>query len=104
MNNIVNTWIDEIEKRCKNHNIDIEDCLIMFKGNQTYLNGETISGFSESRDGRWMCVPVYDEELSDIVDEYVYSPQCFEIKNKMNTYLSNGGMIILTTIWILRKP
>ena len=46
MNDIIDTWTEEIKDRCKNQNIDIEDCLIMFQRNQTYFNGEEISGFS----------------------------------------------------------
>lgn len=103
MDKIVNAWIEEIENRCRNQSIDTEGCFIMFQRNKTYFNGEVISGFSESKDGRWMCIPVYDEELSDMADGYVYSPQCFEIKDKMTTFLSNGVMKTLTTIWLLRK-
>lgn len=104
MDSIIDTWTNEIRERCKNQNIDTEDCLIMFQRNQTYFNGEKISGFSESKDGRWMCIPVYNDEISNMSDEYVYTPQCFEIENKMTTYLSNGSMSTLTTIWLLRNP
>lgn len=104
MNSIIDTWTDEIKERCKNQNIKTEDCLIMLQRNQTYFNGEEISGFSESKDGRWMCIPVYNEEISAMSDEYVYTPQCFEIKDKMTTYLSNGFMSTLTTIWLLMSP
>lgn len=104
MDNIVTKWIEEIKDRCRQQNIDIGDCLIMFQRNQTYFNGEEISGYTESKDGRWMCIPVYDDELSSCYGEYVYSPQCFEIKDKMTTYLSNGYMWTLTTIWLLMRP
>lgn len=104
MNSIIDTWTEEIKERCKNQNIKTEDCLIMFQRNQTYFNGEEISGFSESKDGRWMCIPVYNGEISAMSDEYVYTPQCFEIKDKMTTYLSNGFMSTLTTIWLLMNP
>ncbi len=73
MNSIIDTWTEEIKERCKNQNINTEDCLIMFQRNQTYFNGEEISGFSESKDGRWMCIPVYNEEISTMSDEYVYT-------------------------------
>lgn len=104
MSSIIDTWTEEIRERCKNQNISTEDCLIMFQRNQTYFNGEEISGFSESKDGRWMCIPVYNDEISAMSDGYVYTPQCFEIKDKMTTYLSNGSMSTLTTIWLLRNP
>lgn len=92
MDNIVTKWLEEIKDRCKEQNIDTEDCLIMFQRNQTYFNGEEISGYTESKDGRWMCIPVYDDK------------QYFEIKDKMTTYLSNGYMWMLTTIWLLMRP
>lgn len=92
MDNIVTKWIEEIKDRCRQQNIDTEDCLIMFQRNQTYFNGEEISGYTESKDGRWMHISVYDDE------------QCFEIKGKMTTYLSNGNMWALTTIWLLMRP
>lgn len=95
MNNIVDTWIKEIKDRCKNQNIDIKDCLIMFQRNQTYFNGEEIYNFSESKDGKWMRVPVYNDKPSYM---------SFEIKDKMTTYLSNGYMQTLTTIWLLKEP
>lgn len=104
MDNIVTKWLEEIKDRCKQQNIDTKDCLIMFERNQAYLNGEEISGYTESKDGRWMCIPVYDDELSSCYGGYAYSPQCFEIKDKMTTYLSNGYMTTLTTIWLLMRP
>lgn len=104
MNSIIDTWTEEIKERCKNQNIKTEGCLIMFQRIQTYFNGEEISRFSESKDGRWMYIPVYNEEISAMSDEYVYTPQCFEIKDKMTTYLSNGVMSTLTTVWLLMSP
>ncbi len=68
----------------------------MFQRNQTYFNGKEISGFSESKDGKWVCIPVYNDEISGMGNEYAYTPKCFEIKNKMTTYLSNGSMTTLT--------
>lgn len=104
MDNIIIKWLEEIKSRCKEQNIDTDGCLIMFERNQTYLNGEEVSGYAESKDGRWMCVPIYNDEFSSCYDGYVYSPQCFEIKDKMTTYLSNGSMWTLTTVWLLMQP
>ena len=104
MDNIVTKWLEEIKSRCKEQNIDTDGCLIMFERNQAYLSGEEVSGYTEAKDGIWMFVPVYNDELSDCYGEYVYSPQCFEIKDKMTTYLFNGFMWTLTTVWLLMQP
>lgn len=96
-------WLEEIKDRCKEQHIDISDCYIMYSRNETYFNGEIIHSFTESKDGKWICIPVYDDENSNAYGDYVYSPQCFEIKDKMTTYLSNGYMNTLTTIWLLYK-
>ena len=101
---LVCRWTQEILDRCKEQNIDTGNCLIMFQRDSTYFNGEPISGYTESKDGRWMCVPIYNEEQSDLCGGYVYTPQCFEIKNKMTTYLSNDTMTKLSTIWLLYEP
>ena len=100
---IIQQWKTEIENRCKAQGIDLSDCYIMFQRNQTWFNGECITGYTESRDGRWICIPVYDDEASNTYGEHVYSPQCFEVKKKLQTYLSNGTMSTLTVVWLLYK-
>lgn len=104
MDSIVYKWEKEIRNRCKKQNLNIENCIIMFSINDTYFNGERISGYSESKDGRWICIPILNERESDFYGEYVYSPQCFEIRQEMTTYLSNGSMWSLATIWLLECP
>lgn len=104
MESIVYEWEEEIRNRCIKQNIDIDNCIIMFAMNSTYFNGERISGYSKSKDDRWMCVPILNEVESDFYGEYVYSPQCFEIRQEMTTYLSNGSMLSLATIWLLERP
>ena len=96
-------WLEEIKNRCEEQNINISDCYIMYARNEVWFNGEIVRGFTESQDGRWICIPVYDDENSNAYGDYVYSPQCFEIKEKMKTYLSDGYMHTLTTIWLLYK-
>lgn len=104
MNDIIDTWTEEIKDRCKNQNIDIDNCLIMFQRIRAYINGKEISSFSESEDGKWMNILIYNDEIYDMSGEYVYTPQHFEIKDKMTTYLSNGYISTLTTIWLLKSP
>lgn len=101
---MIEKWLEEIKERCKKQNIDVEDCHILFAMNRFYFDGEEITGCSESKDEKWVCIPMYDDELSMVSGEYEYSPQCFEVKQKMTTYLSNGSMWSLVTIWLLYKP
>ncbi len=99
-----NELLEEIKNRCIEQNIDIDGCYIMFVRNGVYFEGEKITGYTESKDEKWVCIPMYDDELSMISDGYEYSPQCFEVKQKMTTYLLCGSMWSLTTIWLLHKP
>lgn len=97
-------FLEEIERRCKANNIDTSDCYIMFARNQFWLGTTEVSGVAESKDGRWVCVPIRDSE-----DDYflygscLYYPQCFEVKKKFETYLSDGYMSVLTTVWLLYR-
>lgn len=34
----------------------------------------------------------------------IYTPQYFEIRQEMTTYLCNGSMWSLTNIWLLEHP
>lgn len=94
-------YIDEIKKRCKEQGIDIADKRILISRYGIYLDGESIDGYTESKDGRFICVPVYDDERSNMTGQYEYKPQCYEIADKFSTYLSNGYMSTLSTIWLL---
>ena len=48
-------------------------------------------------------MPVHDDEASSLSGKYEYSPQCFEVEKKFQTYLSDGSMLVLSDIWCLRK-
>lgn len=100
---IVHKWFEEIRTRCKEQDIDTNDCYILLARNEIWFNEEKVTGVAESKDGRWICIPVYDDEASNVYGDYVYSPQCFEVKEKLTTYLSNGSMNTLTTVWLLYK-
>lgn len=97
-------WDCEIRDRCKNNNIDIDDCYIMFsRCGEAFFCGQKVPGFTESKDERWICIPVEDEETEVAYGEYCYKPECFEVRHKMSTYLSNGTMWALTYVWALEK-
>lgn len=97
-------WDSEIKDRCRRENIDIDNCYVMFnRGGDVFFCGEPISSYSESKDERWVCVPVEDEEMEIIFGEYIYKPKCFEVRHRLTTYLSNGYISILTDVWILEK-
>ena len=94
-------WYDEILSKLSEQGIDTSDCYLMFNRGSTYFNGGFIDGVTESKDGRFICIPVKDED--EIFGGYSYRPQCFEIKNKFTTYISDGMMSVLSTIWLLYK-
>ena len=97
-------WENEIRQRCNEQRIDVSDCyLLISDGRTTYFAGEPVSGWNESEDERWICIPIYDDEASNVSGKYEYSPHCFEVKMKLQTYLSNGSMLVLSDIWCLRK-
>lgn len=73
MDSIVYKWEEEIRDRFRKQSIDIENCIIMFPMNDIYFNGERISGYSFSKDGRWICVPILNEEETDFYEEYIYA-------------------------------
>lgn len=98
------TLLKEVENRCKEQGIDTEDCLLLIEGRGIYFCGEKISSYTESKDGRWVCIPLYDEENSLVYGSAVYEPICLEIKKKISTYIEYGDWITLTTIWLLYKP
>lgn len=97
-------WEEEIRQRCIEQNIDITGCHILFNiGSSFYFLGEKITGISESKDGKWICIPIHDEDAEECYGEYMYKPQCFEVRFALSTYLSTGSMIKLATIWCLEK-
>lgn len=97
-------WEEEIQKRCNEQNIDIDDCYFLFNvGGSYFLLGERVTGVSISKNKKWVCVPVYDEGAEVQHGEYIYKPQCFEVRLILSTYLTAGSMIKLSTILILEK-
>ena len=52
---------------------------------------------------KWVCIPVLDEEASEIHEGYIYKPQCFHVSLKFSTYLSDGNMWVLTDVWCLDR-
>ena len=97
-------WEEEIRQRCIKQNIDVTDCYILFNiGSSFYFAGEKITGISESKDRKWICIPIHDEDAEECFGEYIFKPQCFEVRLVVSTYLSTGSMIKLVTIWCLEK-
>lgn len=97
-------WETEIRKRCSDQGIDIGDVYILFNcGGTCYFCGSLIEGISESKDEKWVCIPVLDEEASEIHEGDFYKPQCFHVSLKFSTYLSDGNMRVLTDVWCLDR-
>ena len=93
-------FLEEIKNRLREQGVNCDDFYVMWQRKGTYLESEEISGFTESKDGKFICVPVYDEEANVIIGEFNYRPQCFEVAEKYETYLSDGYMSILTNVWL----
>jgi len=95
-------WYLELRDRLRKENINIEDKHLLTLGiDGCCLNGDHISGISFSKDRRWVCLPMYNEEFDIMSDgEYRFSPQCFEVIEKCSTFLGSG-LIVNTDIYLL---
>lgn len=89
----------EILQRLKDQNISIEGKNVIVDNT---LNGQYISGYTISKNKKWLCCPVLDEEVACFIGSYEYKPQCFEIEDIYETYLKNGDWINLTQVIILK--
>lgn len=90
---------NEFLKRCKEQNIDIENCHIYMSNN--LFDGIQCLKPTLSQDGKWLCIPI--REYDNCFEDYTYIPHCFEIKEKLQTYLSSDSMWRLIDIYILYK-
>ena len=69
---------------------------------ESSFNGEPISGVCLSSDGRYVCLPVHDEEGEMLTCDYQYRPQCFEVVACYVTWCSNGSMSYKVEVRVLR--
>ena len=90
----------QIIKRFAEQNIDTSNVSILIDNNS--FNGEVIEGVCVSSDGKFVCLPIHDEQMEVAVGEYCYKPQCFEIVGEYETFCSNGTMSYKTNIKLLR--
>lgn len=90
----------QIMQRFSDNEIDVSNFNILIDDNS--FNGEFIDGVCFSADGKFVCIPVHDEQTEIAVGEYCYRPQCFEIIEKYETFCSNGTMVFRTQITLLR--
>lgn len=91
----------ELIKRLKEQGfIDSEDEFYVYIENRS-LNGEECLNGTQSKDGKWLCIPIkcYD----DFADAVYYEPRCFEIHTRFQTYLKNDDMYYLVTAYLLYK-
>ena len=89
----------EIINRCKEQCIDIEGCHVYIDG--VSFDDKMCMKGTLSQDEEWICIPIlyYDESL----DMEIYYPKCFQIKEKLQTYLKSDSMWKLREIYILYK-
>lgn len=90
----------EISRLCKEQNVDTKNCHIYILGTET-LDGDHCPGVTVSQDDKWMCIPTKD--YCPDLDEYVYVPMCYQIKERYKVYLSNGYMYYLVQFCLLYK-
>ena len=88
-------------KRFAEQNINVDGKFILV---DNLLNGEPISGYTMSKDKRWICCPVHNEEFSNVTGNYEYSPQCFEVEDIYNTFLGDGDILHQTKVIVLKRP
>ena len=97
-------WVhDEVIKRCKEQGIILDGKLLLVERYRPTLDGNVIPSYKLSRDKRWVCIPtrdVYGEEMHGC---YGYYPECYEVEGRYSTYVGNGFMSVLTTIYVLVK-
>jgi len=92
---------EQIIKRFAENGINISDFNILIDNNS--LNGEFINGVCFSSDGKFVCIPIHDEQTEVAIGEYCYRPQCFEIIGTYETFCSNGTMAFRTQITLIRR-
>lgn len=89
----------EILKRCKKQGIDTKNCHVYLKPN--HLDGELCLEGTISQDGLWMCIPT--KKYNYDFDDYIYVPECYEIKEKFTTYLKGDSVWYLVEGYLLYK-
>ncbi len=98
------SWVHEkVVERFWEAGIDIDRYSVLIARNGVTLDGYPVEGWSMSIDNRWICLPVVDEEASVFFGEYAFKPQCFEIVETYETFISNGAISALTQVYLLSR-
>jgi hypothetical protein len=92
---------DEVIERLSRQGTAVSDKHILIARSGFILDGESIESMTLSKDKKWVCVPVYNDESSAFFGEYCYSPKCYEIEDIYECY-TGKGRLVLTTVYLLR--
>lgn len=90
----------QVKELLDKNNVEYKSKFILI--NNSEFLGDKVE-VSISDDGKWVCLPVRDEEGSNFFGTYVYKPKVFKIDSEYEAYLKQGTMIVLTNIKLLRE-
>jgi hypothetical protein len=96
-------WIyKDVLHRLDEQKIDHKNKDILIGRNGWSLNGVSIDGLTFSKDEKWVCLPVYDEEGSNMSGGYEYKPQCYKVDSQYATY-TGDCLLVATSIYLLER-
>lgn len=97
------TQYGKVIERLKSENIDVEGKDVLIINYDAKLNGDTISGYTISKDKKWLCCPIHDEQAEAFIGECCWNPQCFEIVGEYETFLPSGDYSVNSKIFLLQR-
>ena len=95
------TTYEQVLEKFKNENINVDDYDLFIIGKGYTLNDRSVQSFTFSKDEKWICLPVLDEEFSASFGN-CYKPVCFEIEEKYECYVGSG-MLYRAEVYLLNK-
>lgn len=84
---------EDVKRRLHEQGIKTDGKKIFIESCGATLEGESVKGYKFSEDLNWLCVPVYDDEISALAGEYVCSPQCFEVVEMLEGFVGTDGWL-----------
>jgi len=96
------TAYEQVLEKFKNENINVDNYDIFIIGKGYTFNGESINGFTFSKNKDWICLPILDEESSAYSGGYCYKPICLEIEDMYECYVGSG-MMYRAEVYLLNK-
>ena len=91
---------EQIFKKIEDNNINMDDRFILI--DNSLFQGQRVE-VSISDDEKQVCLPVLDEEATDIFGEYCYKPKVFKIESEYECWTSNGSMMTKRNVKLLKE-